>query len=436
MTNRSTLRFVPAVAETPLTVLLITMLSMLSANSLADAVPVELRHVDGNWQLFRDEQPYFIRGAGGDYSLQALADAGGNSIRTWNADDIQSVLDEAHALGLTVTVGLWMEHERHGFDYSDTVEVAKQKQQIREAVLRYKDHPAVLLWGVGNEVEEFAAGDDPRIWDAINDIAAMVKELDPHHPTMAVTAELGGERIPAVHQRMDAIDIHGVNAYGGSASVARRLAAGGASKPFIITEFGPVGFWERPKTEWGAPLEQTSTEKADYYRRTYEQSILGAAGRSLGSYAFAWGYKMEATETWFGMVLKDGARLGIVDVMSELWTGERPSNLAPNVGGLTIEGSTTVRGGQTVRVSAEVADPEQDELRARWVLRKEADEYATGGDFRPDVPDIEGVVTTSSPYEAQVVMPPEADEYRLFYYVYDEHGSAATANLPLLVVGD
>ena len=89
----------------------------------AEPVPVELVQVDGKWQLLRDGEPYQIRGAGGPGPLDRLAAAGANSVRTWSTDNVQSVLDEAHALGMTVTVGIWLEHERHGFDYSDKGQV-------------------------------------------------------------------------------------------------------------------------------------------------------------------------------------------------------------------------------------------------------------------------------------------------------------------------
>ena len=151
---------------------------LLPSAASAEAIPVELRQAEDGWQLLRDGEPYLIRGAGGTHSLQQLADAGANSIRTWGADDIDDLLDEAHSLGLSVTVGIWLGHERHGFDYNDTAQVAKQLEKARQAVLRYKDHPAVLLWGIGNEMEGFESGDDPVIWAAVNDVAAMVKELE------------------------------------------------------------------------------------------------------------------------------------------------------------------------------------------------------------------------------------------------------------------
>jgi hypothetical protein len=403
---------------------------------MAEAVPVELNKTEQGWQLLRGGEPYFIKGAGGSASLERLAAAGGNSIRTWSTDGVGELLDEAHALGLTVTVGVWLGHERHGFDYSDEQQVREQFERARKAVLRYKDHPALLLWGIGNEMEGFENGDNPAIWQAVNDVAAMVKELDPHHPTMTVTTFVHGERIEYVHRRMPAIDIHGVNAYGGAVVLPEHLRDGGATKPFVLTEFGPVGPWEMPKTEWGAPYEQTSTDKAKFYKQSYEQGVVAEPGFALGSYAFLWASKMEATETWFGMFLEDGAKTGAVDVMTELWSGSPPEDLAPSVEPLSLEGNAQVDPGAEINVKFDAEDPEGSELSVRWVLRPEAAEYATGGDFRPNLAEIDGVIIESSAEGVRLRMPEEPGPYRLFFYAYDAAGNAATANVPLLVKGE
>ena len=402
----------------------------------AKPVHVELRQTAQGWQLFRGGEPYFIRGAGGDGSLEQLAAAGANSVRTWGADDIDQRLDAAHALGLSVTVGIWLGHERHGFDYSDETQVREQLERARKTVLRYKDHPAVLIWGIGNEMEGFGSGDNPAIWTAVNDIAAMVKKLDPFHPTMTVTADLGGGRIDGVQKRCPAIDIHGINSYGGALSVLERYRAAGASKPYVLTEFGPPGVWEIPKNDWGAPAEPTSTEKAAFYRRSYESAVVGAPGLALGSYVFTWGFKMEATPTWYGMFLGDGARLGAVDVMTELWSGRPPNDLAPTVEPMVFEGASKLDPGDELHVRIAITDPEGTAIRARWVLRRESSEYSTGGDFRPVPPEVEGAVLEGRPDGARVRMPKDPGPYRLFLYAYDAAGRAATANAPLWVNGD
>jgi len=416
--------------------LLLAGLLCIGGPAMAEAIPVELQKTEQGWQLLRGGEPYFIKGAGGQHSLEQLAAAGGNSARTWGGDDIGPLLDEAHSLGLTVTVGIWLGHERHGFDYRDEAQVAEQMQRARDMVLKFKDHPAVLLWGIGNEMEGFESGDDPVIWAAVNDVAAMVKELDPHHPTMTVTAFVHGGRIEYLHKRSPAIDIHGVNAYGGAQVVPEQLLAGAATKPFVLTEFGPVGPWEMPKTEWGAPFEQTSSEKAAFYRQSYDKAIVGAPGLALGSYAFIWGFKMEGTATWFGMFLDDGSRLGVIDTMTELWSGKPPENLAPVIGELNVDGPLQRDPGAEVIVGSSVRDPEDAPLRVHWVLRPESGDTNTGGDFRPDLPDIEGAILESRADGARIRMPEQPGPYRLFLYVHDEAGNAATANVPLLVKGE
>ncbi|NND53845.1 MAG: hypothetical protein HKN56_02615, partial [Gammaproteobacteria bacterium] len=309
-------------------------------------------------------------------------------------------------------------------------------EQAREYVLKYKDHPALLIWGVGNEMEGFAEGDDPVIWKAVNDIAAMIKELDPHHPTMTVTAEIGGGRVQSVNELCPDIDIHGINSYGGGASLADRYRAAGGKKPIILTEFGPAGAWETGATEWGAPFELTSSDKAAAYRRTYEGSVTGAKGLALGSYAFIWGYKMEATGTWFGMFLPDGSRLASVDTMQELWSGEPPADRAPAVEWIAVKGDEEVEPGAIVQAKVEVADPEGGALTSEWILRPESGEYSTGGDFRPMLPEIDGAVVDSNLDTAKVRMPEQPGPYRLYFYAADEAGNAATANVPLLVKGE
>jgi hypothetical protein len=125
--------------------------AVLALPMLATPVKVELRSAGDGWQLQRAGRPFFIQGAGGTASLAQLKAAGGNSIRTWSVDNLQATLDEAQKLGLTVCVGIWLHHENdtEKFSYGNPEMVAEQLEQVRQAVIRFKDHPAVLLWGFG-----------------------------------------------------------------------------------------------------------------------------------------------------------------------------------------------------------------------------------------------------------------------------------------------
>lgn len=412
---------------------MIAAVALMAGTALAQPVKVEVRGEPGNYTLLRGGQPYFVASAGGVGAIEVLAKAGGNSVRTWGADDIGPLLDEAHRLGMSVTVGIWLEHERHGFDYNDPVKVAEQYEKAKAAILKYKDHPAVLMWGIGNEME--GEGNDAAIWSAINNIASMAKKLDPHHPTMTVIAEMGdqGQKVKNIHRLCPDIDIIGINSYGGGPSVAERYKQFGGVKPYIITEFGPNGTWEWGKNDFGAPPEFTSTQKAGMYRATYEKSVLGAKGTCLGSYAFLWGHKMEATATWFGMLLPDNTRLAAADVMSELWTGKPPANRVPVMETFAFDGPDRGAPGANLKVKLVVSDPEKDAMTSEWVLRRETTQYETGGDAMATPEQLASAVHDASMTGATLTLPKQPGVYRLYVYVRDGKGGGATGSLPVLV---
>jgi hypothetical protein len=394
---------------------------------------VRLEKTESGWALTRNGEPYFIRGAGGSNHLELLAKQGANSIRTWSADKLGPLLDEAHNHGLSVCVGLWLGHERHGFDYNDADAVAQQMEQVRETVLKYKDHPAVLLWGLGNEMEGYAAGDNAAIWSHIESLAGMVKRLDPNHPTMTVIAEIGGDRVKNIHRLCPQIDIIGINCYGGLSNLPARYRAAGGSKAYVVTEFGPLGTWEAEKTEWGVPREPTSTEKAAMYRRGYEQGILAAKELCVGSYAFLWGTKQEGTATWFGMILPDGTRLAATDTMHELWSGEAPKNRVPTVEPLRLDGSPKREPAETIRVQLTAADPESDPLDVQWILQAEPKAYSTGGDAEAAGPTFPDAILKSDAKGAEIKLPEGGGGYRVYAYVRDNQGGAAVASLGVYV---
>ena len=408
-------------------------LALLPPATAGPAVVRVEQSADG-FTLTRDDKPYAINGGGGDGSLKALADAGGNSVRTWGADKAGAALDDAQKHGLTVTVGIWLGHRRHGFDYDSADQVAKQLEDAKAVVRKYKDHPALLMWGLGNEMEGYEKGDDAAIWSAVECLAAEVKRIDPDHPTMTGLAEIGGDRVKNVHRLCPSIDVVGINAYGGAASVAERYRKAGGKKPFVLTEYGPAGSWESPKTAWGAPIEKSSTEKAKSYRDIYKSTV-AAKDLCLGSYAFTWGFKQEATATWFGLFLPDGSKLGGVDALTEAWSGKPPADRCPAITSLTISGPPEVEPGATVKAILKASDPEGTPLKVEWRLVGETLKPSIGGDAEAAPPSYPKAVVASSASSAEVRMPDGGGGYRLFAYARDGRGGAAVANVPLLVKG-
>jgi hypothetical protein len=405
----------------------------------ADAVPTQLVHQASGWQLIHGGTPWQVRGAGGDASKTLLASLGGNTCRTWAADAIGDRLDDAHKAGLAVVVGIWLGHERHGFKWNDPAAVQKQFDMAKSQVLKWKDHPAVLAWGIGNEMEGFADGGNPDIWNGIEAIAKMVHEIDPAHPTMTTVAEIGGKRVQSINSLCPSIDIVGINSYGGSLSLAERYRKSGGTKPYLVTEYGPAGTWEVGKNSLGGVDEATSTAKAETYGKVWD-ALDHDKELCLGGLAFAWGSKVEATATWFGMVLPDGSRLGACDVLAARW-GKPVANRSPEVKPLTFDvgDHPTLKPGAVINATMPVTDPENDALTGEWILAQESSNYNTGGDAQAMPPIFpEAIITqkvAAGASTAQLKLPEGGGMYRLYAYIRDGHGGAALSSALLKIDG-
>jgi hypothetical protein len=277
-------------------------------------------------------------------------------------------------------------------------------------------------------------GDNARIWRHINDLARMVKEEDPHHPTMTVVAEIGGAKLQMFNAICPDVDILGINTYGGLASLARRLKEANFTRPYVITEFGPLGPWEVRKTAWDAPIEPTSTQKAAFYLENYQKAIAGEREQCLGSYVFLWGHKQEATPTWFGMLLPNGDRLQTVEAMTYAWTGKMPPNCAPRLTRLETPITEKVTApGQTFEAQVLVEEPDNDTLTVRWEVRSEKIERSQGGDYEKEPALHPDSILEAKGTRLSFRAPQKPGGYRLYVYVYDNKGNAATANVPFFV---
>lgn len=416
---------------------LISCITLLIATlaSAADPSVVRIEKTDEGFRLLRNGEPYFINGAGGQGHLDVLVSAGGNSFRTWGADEALRHLDNAHKLGLTVTLGIWLGHERHGFDYTDEQQVKRQREMVEQVVREFKDHPALLMWGIGNEVE--LTTDPNKVFPEIEHIAAMVKAIDPNHPTMAVIAGAEPEKIDAFIRLCPSVDVLGVNSYGSAANVPAALKRHGYTGPYALTEFGPRGWWESPKAPWGAQIEPTGKEKLDMYRRSYEAAVSGNTQQCIGSYVFLWGQKQEATATWFSLFLRDGSKTALVDLMQQLWTGTSPENHAPIVGAISSQVALAeIRPGIEFTASVDAQDPDNDDMTAEWIILDEATDRRMGGDAEQAPKGHPDLTLASTLSGARLRAPSTPGQYRLFVTVRDPNGHAGTANVPFLVSGD
>jgi hypothetical protein len=408
----------------------------------AQTVRVEQSADSDQWQLLVDGEPYFIRGAGGDTNLELLKSLGGNTIRTWGADQLEprtwpdgrtlSVMDLAHELELKVCAGFWVEHQSSKFSYDNPEDVDRQLADVHEFIKRWKDHPALLMWGVGNEV----AGLEPeRVFRELDTLAAIFKKLDPNHPTFTATAGVWPYQAGLFNQYCPNIDVLGINAYAGLPAVPQEIVRQGYTGPYIVTEYGPIGHWECAVTPWGAEVEQSAVDKSRTYEAFHNSAITNQPDRCLGGHVFLWGQKQERTDTWYSMFLTTGEKTSTVDTMANIWSGSYPENRAPIVD--QIESDlffAATKPGHLFHAVVNAVDHENDELTYEWVVRQESNDKRRGGEFELAPNNIPDCVTyDNTTGTVRVRTPEEAGNYRLFVYVRDGHGGGGSSNIPFRV---
>ncbi len=406
-------------------------------------VKVEVRHIDNKYVLYRAGEPYTVKGAGCEFGNPAtIAERGGNSMRTWRVDNGketgQQVLDTAKKYGLTVLMGLEVARERHGFDYNNADSVKQQLERIKAEVMKYKDHPALLAWGIGNELN--LRYTHKKVWDAVNDIARMIHEVDPYHPTTTMLAGIGKDEVDYIREHCKDIDFLSIQMYGDAINIIQRVKDAGWDGPYMVTEWGATGHWEVPATAWGIPIEQTSSEKADAIMERYTKAINANPSRCIGNYVFLWEQKQERTPTWYGLVLADGEGTEMMDVMQYNWTGKWPVNRAPRLDSILLDSKTRyqnvhLKAGKEAVVQVFSHDVDKDTLTiTSEIIPDQPELFKDGGDKEQQPGPVDAQIKIDNATgKVAFKVPEKSGPYRVFVYVHDGHNHAATANVPFFV---
>ncbi|WP_234051648.1 MULTISPECIES: glycoside hydrolase family 2 TIM barrel-domain containing protein [unclassified Xanthobacter] len=406
----------------------ITFIALAMLPLRAEAAHVSVR---GN-EILVDGRPFIPNGAAGETRLAELKALGANVVRTYGQEPGE-ILDAAQRAGLKVIVGFWMGQPRLGFDYRNRQAVDAQLENLRHMVERYRNHPALLMWGIGNEVEvELPPAEvQATVWPAIEEAARMVKTLDPSHPTLAVLAEVGTDKARQLKELAPSIDVLGINGYGdGLLTAETRARAQGWAGPVVLTEMGPLGHWEAPKTPWGARIEPTSSTKADLMRRYLSM----ASHSGVGTIVFLWGQKQEVTPTWYSLLLPNGDWSETVEVMADQWDGTPPGgdNHAPRILSLQLDGPVLLKRNGMTQLRVNATDPDGDPLKVEWQVMAESTAPSLGGDPEPVPPSFPEAVHEAGPNMVRIG-PLQPGAYRVFVTVRDGRGAAATGNVPILV---
>ena len=162
-----------------------------------------------------------------------------------------------------VAMGINLAKERHGFDYNNKLAVKKQYEGIKKEVLELKDHPALLLWVIGNELN--LKYTNIVMWDELNNISKMIHKIDPNHLTTTTLAGISQKEVTLIQEKCADLDILSIQMYGNLENLPQLIKKFDWKGPYIVSEWGATGHWQVPKTKWGAPNEENSSVKASKY---------------------------------------------------------------------------------------------------------------------------------------------------------------------------
>lgn len=400
---------------------------------------VKIVNQNGQYELLINGVSTYIKGVGGTNRIELATGNGANAFRTWggNVESIRKDLEMARVNNMYVMQGIGLTQD--SAKYYDDAYKNKLREEVRILAETFKDDPNIFAWGIGNEINLHNANIGAA-WSFVEELAQLIKSIDKKHLVSTVISH-DQSALDSIAQYAPTLDFVGINSYGPIGEVGSIVGKSAYEGPFMITEWGPTGWWETTKTEWGAPIEQTSEEKRIVYEDRYNKNILNNK-RCMGSFVFLWGQKEERTPTWFSMFVENGVeglplkgeKTPMVEAMQRVWTGEEPSQTAPVVKQLAINGSTFnvhIAPGKAIEADVTVKDRENDKLTYVWEILKEATITATGGAYEPRPDRVGKVVVTDTNTYATTIKEPGC--YRLYIYVLDNTGFASTANIPFQV---
>lgn len=357
-----------------------------------------VKKVDGKWQLLVDGVPFEVKGVtwgkpvkketiGG--FMKDLKFLGVNSIRTWGAGkETQMLLDTAHAYGIKVMVGIWMRHGRPGMEGDDSFDYLKDKKGMTdmyngavETVTLYKDHPAVLTWGVGNEVTLNIATDKEKEAYAkyLETVIQAIKKVDSKHAVSSVSAWTFDWKW--WKQYTPSLDIWGINVYGGGADqIPQQLIEHGVDKPYLICEYGVNGEWEAKPDKNGLLVEPNDRQKYDVIAKGYKDWI-ASKSECLGVYVFHYGKGATHGDVWLNMYF-DNLYRPAYWATREAYTGKKPINNVPDISLFEIPVQKKSFG-EWVKVNLQVTDAENDSLQISFHYNQRSGSRARKDQINP-----------------------------------------------------
>ena len=250
-----------------------------------------------------------------------MADTGVNTVRIYSTFMTTAMLDAAWAEGLRVIPTFPVDPVQLSCAAGKT----HMRNRFVEAVQEWKNHPAILAWLVGNEVNRSLSNADlcnnwyPQL-NAMAD-AAHTAEGPSYHPVGTANADTTGladicQANCSDDTRLPKLDFWGVQVYRGCSfgTTFSNYQKPDCAKPLIVTEFG-VDAWDSLLGPTGA---ENQTLQANCLQSLLDQADQALAvrtpgGVSTGQVVFEW------VDEWWKAYTPDPPQAGYCPAGSTSW---------------------------------------------------------------------------------------------------------------------
>ena len=391
---------------------------------------------DSKWVLLVDGRPFYIKGAGcgvykgknGEDYLLLAKELGANAVRTWGIDQgTREYLDTALKYGLKVSAGIWIDYAtpENKVSFLNDSYKKKKEREVLNYIQQFKDHPAVLMWGVGNECVYFTYSEKEKValCKFIDHLARKIHQIDPDHPVMYASSNF--VELKYIKKYMPSIDIVGMNVYPSLRTCHSVWKSLRMDKPYILSEFGPPIYTQCPRDKNGLSFELSDKQKAVYYREIINQ-MYELKGYNLGGFVHHLGETTQESMTWWNINYSFYKKYPYW-IIYNLYTGKKPPNLPPLIEYMNLSRSK-LKKGEFFEINFRVANPEGDPLHYEYKISTTQEgvlKYYVNEFLHTKVKEENGIVKIQAPLKKGV--------YRVYLFVYDDKGNVASLNKSIVV---
>ena len=404
---------------------------------------VFIKKENGGFAMYKNGKPFVIKGGAGISYIAELAACGGNTISCWDTTKLAFVLDEAEKYNVSVMACFDIPGGQYTEFYNDEKKVTDMYNGFKAIVMRYKNHPALLTWTIGNELQMPFTLKASSFYKTFNKLLAMVHSIDPDHPVSTAIINMQKGSLVNIRLRIRDLDFISLNTYNELKALRIKMKRRKWiwNGPYVITEWSPNGGFEAENTTWQAPIENTSTKKAEQFHEFYTKYMPVDDRNFLGSLVYYWGSRQEYTHTWYSVFNEDGSATEIKEVLNDCWKDTVTSHASPKIQFMLID-SLGARDNIIINPGTQHSialllqkDQPADSLKYHWEILKEDWIYwgHTWNNFKK-APVVPALLADSSKQNTNFKAPLKEGPYRIFITVFNNKGYCATANTPFYVV--